>query len=212
MNGDGIQQDDEPGIPGVEISLNSSNVNLVETTDENGFYSFQGLHPGTYSLQFDAPNNYTLTTANAGSNEEDSDLMESGTIQLTFTEGGIRDSIDAGYFLPGSIGDFVWEDLNNNGLQDEDEPGIPGANLSLYNTDDELIASLISDTTGWYLFTNLSPGAYYIEVEIDSRYLSTEFQIGSPGSADLDSDILLQDGAFQNRRDYHIVKFNDYKY
>ncbi|MDV7398392.1 SdrD B-like domain-containing protein, partial [Arthrospira platensis SPKY1] len=34
----------------------------------------------------------------------------------------------------GSIGQFVWEDLNANGLQDPDEPGIAGVTVRLLDS------------------------------------------------------------------------------
>ena len=33
-------------------------------------------------------------------------------------------TIDQGYLGTGTIGDYVWEDLNNNGLQDDGNTGI----------------------------------------------------------------------------------------
>lgn len=37
--------------------------------------------------------------------------------------------------VPASIGDFVWNDLNNNGIQDEGEPGIDGVTVKLMDKD-----------------------------------------------------------------------------
>ena len=40
-------------------------------------------------------------------------------------------TIDFGFVrpAPGAIGDFVWHDLNRNGLQDSGEPGIDGVTV-----------------------------------------------------------------------------------
>ena len=62
-NFNGIKDDDEFGIAGVEITLQGTNdlgqtVFLTATTDANGFYSFTNLRPGTYSLHETQPSNY----------------------------------------------------------------------------------------------------------------------------------------------------------
>ncbi len=39
---------------------------------------------------------------------------------------------DFGYYdTPASIGNFVWDDLNGNGIQDAGEPGIDGVEVTL---------------------------------------------------------------------------------
>jgi hypothetical protein len=57
IDGDGVQDPGEPGIPGVTVTLYDSNGNVVATqvTDENGNYLFTGLQPGTYTVQFELP-------------------------------------------------------------------------------------------------------------------------------------------------------------
>jgi hypothetical protein len=42
-------------------------------------------------------------------------------------------SYEAGYYIPATIGDFVWEDENANGLQDG-EPGLAGVSIDLNGT------------------------------------------------------------------------------
>jgi hypothetical protein len=54
-NQDGVKQDIEPALEGVTITLTGiddlgNNVVLVTTTDVNGFYSFNNLRAGTYTI------------------------------------------------------------------------------------------------------------------------------------------------------------------
>ncbi|MBL0325628.1 MAG: hypothetical protein IPP61_10680 [Cytophagaceae bacterium] len=51
------------------------------------------------------------------------------------TDSGIGITIDAGYFKPATIGDFVFEDKNGNGIQDPTEPGIAGVTVKLNGSD-----------------------------------------------------------------------------
>ena len=56
---------------------------------------------------------------------------------VTLTNDLARDeTIDFGFLsCPGFIGDFVWQDLNLNGVQDPVEPGYPGVIGNLKATD-----------------------------------------------------------------------------
>ncbi len=62
----------------------------------------------------------------------------------------------------GSIGDLVWEDLNDNGNQDAGENGIAGITITLTGPLGSL--STISDAIGYYLFNGLIPGDYTVSV------------------------------------------------
>ena len=77
----------------------------------------------------------------------------------------------------GQIGDFVWQDLNGNGCQDTNEPGIAGVNVSLYSgacgTTGTMIASTKTDSTGHYLFSGLCPGTYQVAITAPSGYTAT---------------------------------------
>ena len=81
---------------------------------------------------------------------------------------GSTTTVDYGYYREGAaIGNFVWADENNNGVQDEFEPGIDGVKVTLtiinpngVNTtvtvvsgDDPSTAGVIE--LGWYSFGNL---------------------------------------------------------
>ena len=72
-----------------------------------------------------------------------------------------------------SIGNLVWNDINNNGLKDSTELGIGGASVQLYSSgadntvntaDDTLVASTTTGVTGAYSFSQLAPGKYYVKV------------------------------------------------
>ncbi len=71
----------------------------------------------------------------------------------------------------GSIGDTVWTDTNSNGVQDGGEQGYAGATVRLTLPDSTTIDTT-TDANGNYMFSNLAPGRYTVELVIGSIPLS----------------------------------------
>jgi large repetitive protein len=71
------------------------------------------------------------------------------------------DSCEAMYIVEpgGSIGDFVWHDMNQNGIQDAGEPGIPNVGVHLSG---DHTASTVTDAGGYYIFDCLPAGTYNV--------------------------------------------------
>ena len=139
INGNGIQDQNEPGVAGIVVSLYSSDNTLVETTstDANGYYDFTGLEVGTYSLVFSSPQGYTFTTAGQGSDTaKDSNAGPDGrTGAVTLTSGKSDPTIDAGVNRPAMLGDYVWDDQNADGINQGRGAGIPGVLVELNKPD-----------------------------------------------------------------------------
>lgn len=71
-------------------------------------------------------------------------------------------------YKAGSIGDFIWWDIDKDGIQDSGEPGIGGVTLHLYNTANcsgNSIATQATNANGGYTFSNLPTGTYCVAVE-----------------------------------------------
>lgn len=62
----------------------------------------------------------------------------------------------------GEIGDFVWQDLDGDGIQGQSEPGFSGANVRLLDCNDNELAATTTDANGSYLFQQLAVGSYRI--------------------------------------------------
>ncbi len=100
LNGDGIQQVDEPGLDQVEVRLLSAAGQEVAatTTASGGFYGFAGLTPGTYRLEFAAPAGLDFTPPGQGADRElDSDVdPATQSTPFALTAGQSRTDLDAG--------------------------------------------------------------------------------------------------------------------
>ena len=110
LNGDGFKVADEPALAGWTITLTGTDgagntVSLVTSTDENGFYEFIDLAPGTYTI---------------------SEVQQIGWIQTapdTLTEAGDKD---------GGVLDGDWDIVLKSGVVDSEnnfgnwQPGVCG--------------------------------------------------------------------------------------
>ncbi|MFA7290073.1 MAG: SdrD B-like domain-containing protein, partial [Melioribacteraceae bacterium] len=170
-NKDGIQGDTEYGFGAVIVNLYNCNDELISSTQTtlNGGYAFVDLNPGDYYVQFILPTGYLFSPANVGNDltkNSDAEISSGKTICTTLTAGENDITWDAGIYkedCKSSIGDFVWHDINVNGIQDSGEPGIKDVVVELYSGDN-VIATSITDANGFYQFSNLANGTYKVKV------------------------------------------------
>ncbi|MCC6814786.1 MAG: gliding motility-associated C-terminal domain-containing protein [Saprospiraceae bacterium] len=74
-----------------------------------------------------------------------------------------------------SIGNFIWEDLDEDGLQDPGEPPVVNLPILLFDSLNTFVTSTKSDLLGEYYFKNLLPfTAYTIQLGVDSLYQNLE--------------------------------------
>lgn len=153
------------------------------STDPNDYVGGQYY---TYQVRFGIPDGFSATDKEAGSDRAvDSNINPDGLtdpVMLTVYEGadgklyGTSDmTIDAGFVSPYALGNYVWLDDNNDGLQGADEKGVEGVSVFLYRLDgpddaidagDTYYARTTTDADGYYEFTNLLEGYYVVEFDI----------------------------------------------
>lgn len=211
------QDDGENGIAGVSVNLLDASRNVIATviTDANGYFEFTGLSGGTFYYVEVSDTGGVLadffgTTAEA----------VAGEIQLSNLTADIDNTVEPtepsfGYNAYGAVGDTVFNDFDGDGTQDPGEPGIAGVSVSLF-TDadgdgdiepgDTLIATVVTDSNGNYLFAGVPNGNYTVSIGtppsgytftgIDSDVTSsTGHQLAATvtaGGADLDADFGYQ--------------------
>ncbi|MBC7798484.1 MAG: hypothetical protein H7Z37_16565, partial [Pyrinomonadaceae bacterium] len=122
---DGVQDAGELGVGGVTVVLtgtttNGVAVNLTTTTATTGTigsYVFAGLAPGSYTVTVTQPTGFRFSPQDAGGNDAlDSDVNASGaTASIAVTAGQVITNVDAGLVPVVSIGNQVFNDVNNNG-------------------------------------------------------------------------------------------------
>ncbi len=195
-NYNGLQDNGEPGVENVTVNLYDENDNLIATTTTNadGFYEFTGLVPGPYYVQFDLntlPTNYTVTQQDAGSDDAlDSDADPStGRAPLTTLDPGEHDPTwDMGIYQPAGLGDYVWLDVDGDGIQDDNEDPVENVTVNLLDQNGNIIGTTTTDSNGYYEFRNLLPGNYIVEFIKPEGFGFTFFEEGLDASTDSNAD------------------------
>ena len=91
------------------------------------------------------------------------------------------------------IGDFVWNDQNMNGIQDNNETGIGGVTVNLLrDSNNAQIDSVVTLADGSYLFVistmNLGYTDFKIEFELLAGYSFSNANVGVDETIDSDAD------------------------
>ncbi|MBH0130351.1 SdrD B-like domain-containing protein [Salinibacterium sp. NK8237] len=197
QNGDGIVDDSESGIAQVLVTLTWAGLDgILETeddvvntqrTDSEGNYLFEDLPSGLFTVALsELPAGLTATA--------DPDAGFDDTSKLTLLGAEANLDQDFGYRGDAGVGDLLWLDVNNDGIQGENEPGLPGIVMTVtspgtdgeFGTDDDLIVTTTTDENGNYLVEGLPAG------EVKVSYDPTTLTEGFVPSADLDGDVLFE--------------------
>ncbi len=163
FDADTVQDAGEAGINGVTVELldNGGNVLATQVTAGDGGYTFANLPAGNYSVRVVAA---TLPAGLAPT--YDLDGIGSANLAAASLAGGQnRADVDFGYRGTGSIGDRLWLDFNNDGIQDGGEAGLNGVTVTLLDSGGNVIASQLTAGDGNYTFGNLPGGSYAVRVE-----------------------------------------------
>jgi len=202
-NTNGIQDSGEPGVSGVTVTLFDNTGRIVGSTitDAYGKYLFTKLMPGNYSAAFTLPANYTFTsstgTSETNATNSDVDPVTGRTTTITLDPAEDQRNIDAGIIFNNQgvrarIGDRVWLDLNRDGIQDANEPGVSGVTVTLYDISGNIVSSQVTDKNGYYQFADDGSGtgfqagnAYTIGF---SAPPGTVISPRNAGNVDVDSD------------------------
>ena len=171
LNGDGFDDAGaDPGIGGIVVELISGGtVIATTTTDAGGNYRFSGLVLNTaYSVRIKDGTDILSTMTRT----------ETGPVNDTYTftpttANPNQNGADFGFTGSTSdIGDYVWFDLNGDGVEDANEAGMGnvamdlyldiGTNAGVWDAGDLLVRSTLTDSDGSYLFSGIETGHDYI--------------------------------------------------
>ena len=208
LDDDGVQDPGEPGIAGVTVDLvcagddgvlgTADDLTDSQTTDGNGLYLFTGI-----------PASMCEVSVDVGTAPADKLPGRCPTLFAVDLQPG-QSFLDADFCFvsPGTIGDTVFCDTDDDGVQDPGEPGIAGVTVDLLcagndgviGTADDLSDSQTTDANGFYLFTDVPAGMCQVDVDVNSAPFDKEPGVCpvsvtvslAPGEAFLDADFCFR--------------------
>jgi SdrD B-like domain len=136
--------------------------------------------------------------------DSDADLATGKTGVYTLVAGDSNMTVDAGFYkpaLPAEIGDYTFEDVNKNGIQDTGDLPLAGVVVKLTKADGTavmdldgvVVADQTTPATGLYKFTNLPAGDYIVTFTKPTGYTPTLMDVAT-ATDPLDSDADLATG------------------
>ncbi|HSJ58072.1 MAG TPA: SdrD B-like domain-containing protein [Anaerolineae bacterium] len=183
----GVTLYDDPGcdgIAGTQLSTIDSGL--------DGLYLFEDLAVG---LAGSLPRCYVVEVDAADPDLGDCDNPVTPLSYAVSLDSGAPDDLDNdfGFGQLLTLGDLVWEDLDEDGIQDAGEPGVEGVVATLYGTADcsgaESLASEPTGADGSYRFLDLSPGTYCIAFSnLPAGWIITPQDQGTDDTLDSDAD------------------------
>jgi uncharacterized repeat protein (TIGR01451 family) len=123
-------------------------------------------------------------------------------------------TIDSGFYKTASLGDFVFNDANNNGIQDVAEAGVAGVKVELINpANGSVIATTTTNANGGYSFSGLTPGDYQVKFTSPTGYSFSTANLGddskdsdADGTTGLTQKVTLISGEFNGTLDAGLVQ------
>lgn len=197
----GLNDNGDTDISNVIVKLLDSDNNVIQTdtTDASGNYAFTGVLAGSYTVMFNSPgSDFNPTTPNSGTDDSiDSDIDTNGMVTITDFDPNTSVVVDAGYQQDvTTISGVTFMDTNENGLQDANETNISNVQVILYDSDNNVIDTEVTNAAGGYLFTGVVSGDYYVSFNpgnagiVDFTYSSQD-----QGTDDtIDSDVNTTSG------------------
>ena len=193
-NDNGVQDSGETGIAGATLALTGTNdlgqaINQTITSSANGSYSFTDLRPGNYSITETTPPGFidgkdTVGTTNGVTNGQLSPPDSIVNISLDGCHSGIGyDFGEKKQAAVHTLGGFVYQDCNNNGVFDDGEPPIANVVITLTGADVNGASVSLTATTdvhGQYQFANLNAGTYTLTEQQPAGFLDGKDAAGTP--------------------------------
>jgi photosystem II stability/assembly factor-like uncharacterized protein/protocatechuate 3,4-dioxygenase beta subunit len=156
LNGNGIHDSGDPGVPNVTMNLvDTSTGSIVRTiqSDSSGNYIFYSLSAGTYQVREVVPTGWIQTKPVA---------PNPTFYTVTITASGQLGGFEFGNFKLFTVSGVKFEDLNGDGTRQSGEPGVPGFTIRLTNTGTGVVTNAVTDAFGNFSFPNIGPGNYTI--------------------------------------------------
>ena len=187
---------DEDGVVETTITLKGTTdqglkVDRTTLTNDRGYYVFDNLEPGTYSVSEGETPGYFQASNQLGT--RGGKVTGDAFDQINIKSGLPGEMYNFGEYRPGTISGQVYIDYDRDGVLDRKDGLIANVQVNLTGTDDlgkPVNATMSTDRKGGYSFGNLRPGNYSISTgevaDLDFAVANVGRVLGAygPGSDD----------------------------
>ena len=165
-----VKDSGEKAVSGLTVSLLDKDGNTVATdrTSAKGVYTFDNVNPGTYTIALNAKKGYAFTKLGEGNIVVNQGGGAGRSNAFEVAIGQSVTGMDVGMILPGTVQGTVFADANDNGLMDEGETGLVGAEVRLMDENGEWFCAVIGED-GSFCFDAVMPGRYYLRYSLPER-------------------------------------------
>jgi protocatechuate 3,4-dioxygenase beta subunit len=199
LNGDGVKDQNEPGLSGWTIRATKGQATKTTLTAGNGSYTmlFDSTEIGTWTISEVLQQNWQQT------------FPANGTYSVNIQSGVEMNNLDFGNFLPASISGQKFNDMNGDSLTTGD-PTLNGWTIQLYKGE-VLVGTAVTSGSGNYSFGNLTPGNYGLTEVVQQGWVRTAPK-GGAHFVTLTSGMNVTGKDFANFKLVSIsgMKFHDY--
>jgi len=164
-------------------------VGLESSTTYDLYYMLDSVQQGPISISADAMGNYSIAGLGDGTY---SDIYVENEFSCT---SGLLGPISLSSLCTQDLGNYVWEDLDSDGVQDTGEPGVDSVIVYLYEDTDmdgvpdgPPIDSTVTTGGGYYIFPDLFDGSYVLEFDL-TNVPGYSFTSQDMTADSLDSDV-----------------------
>lgn len=166
---------------------------ITITSDYNGFdiSRYGGTDGSVRATATGGTGTYTFIWSNGRIGSNQIGLL-SGNYRLTVTDAnGCTCESDVTLTQPARITGFTWHDLNENGIQENNEPGLSGVHVMLNGADingNPVTKNTFSNGLGIYSFDTIRTGDYRVTFGSPVNFLITQRDAGNNDNLDSDAD------------------------
>jgi hypothetical protein len=157
LNGDGVHQSNEHWLANWSFQVVGPNVNKTVRTNKEGTAVIKKLHNGTYAVTENQKVNWSSTTG-----LRQRVVIKNANERILFGNRKVKENEFC------SIDVVKFEDVNGNGLQDEEENRIQSWSIRLNGNG--VNQELLTDTNGTVSFARIPCGTYVVSEETKSGW------------------------------------------
>ena len=175
----GMLNGNEKIVSGFLVTLLDAAGNTVTSDKSNikGVYELHGIAPGEYTLSVTAVKGYAFTRLGDQNVIMNRNAGEGYSLPFRVEIGDALTGKDIGMIRPGTVEGDVFADLNDNGIRDAGENGLPGVVVRLMSEEGEAFRAEIRED-GHFLFDAVMPGQYYLEYELPENAVFARTEAG----------------------------------